>query len=244
MTRLLDQLALAVAAVGLWYLAWWQAGDSAITPPGETVRFAVYLLGNADFWQHATATLQAFATALAISALAGITLGLLLGWHRFAGEVFEPMLASFYTIPKVTLYPLMLLVFGLGMPAKVAFGVIHGMIPVTLFTLAAVKNIPAVLVRTARVMRLSGQETARHVLLPAVLPEVISGLRIGFALTFLGVLIGEMFASQKGLGFLIINGINQHDVVRTTAVILIVVSSAVLANGALLRLDRRARHDG
>ena len=185
----------------------------------------------------------AFLYALAISAVLGITLGLVLGLHRFSGEVFEPILASFYTIPKVTLYPLMLLIFGLGLSAKVAFGVIHGMIPVTLFTLAAVKNIPGVLSRTARAMRLSPRQTALHVLMPAVLPEIISGLRIGFALTFLGVLIGEMFASQRGLGFLIINGINQHDVARTTAVIVIVVTAAVLANGALLRLDRHARHD-
>jgi len=243
MTRWLDSMAILLALLGLWYLAWWQAGDSAITPPVQTLKFALYLLGNADFWPHVWATLLAFIYALAISAVLGITLGLVLGLHRFSGEVFEPILASFYTIPKVTLYPLMLLIFGLGLSAKVAFGVIHGMIPVTLFTLAAVKNIPGVLTRTARAMRLSPRETALHVLMPAVLPEIISGLRIGFALTFLGVLIGEMFASQRGLGFLIINGINQHDVARTTAVIVIVVTAAVLANGALLKLDRHARHE-
>ena len=243
MSRYLDSLAILVGLVILWYLAWWQAGDSAITPPWQTLRFAVFLLGSDSFWPHAQATLLAFVYALAISAVVGIATGLLLGLHRFSGDVAEPILASFYTIPKVTLYPLMLLVFGLGISAKVAFGVIHGMIPVILFTLAAVKNIPGVLIRTGRAMRLSPMDTARHVLMPAVLPEIISGLRIGFALTFLGVLIGEMFASQRGLGFLIINGINQHDVKRTTAVIVIVVTTAVLANSALLRLDRHARHE-
>jgi NitT/TauT family transport system permease protein len=78
--------------------------------------------------------------------------------------------------------------------------------------------------------------------MPAVLPEIITGLRIGFALTFLGVLIGEMFASQRGLGFLIINGINQHDVRRTTAVIVIVIAAAMVSNSALLAVDRHARH--
>src|SRR6185312_7399644 len=153
--------------------------------------------------------------ALAISAVAGVALGLLLGLRRFAGEVAEPILASFYTIPKVTLYPVMLLVFGLGLSAKVAFGVIHGMIPIVLFTLAAVKNIPPVLLRTARAMRLRPGQIAARVLAPAVLPEIVTGLRVGFALTMLGVLIGEMFASQRGLGFLIINGINNHNVPLT-----------------------------
>jgi NitT/TauT family transport system permease protein len=242
MSRVIDTLALLLAVLAVWYAAFYAAGDSAISAPGVTIAFAIRLISTADFWNHADATLLAFAYALVISAVAGIALGLALGLHRFSGEVAEPILASLYTIPKVTLYPLMLLVFGLGLSAKVAFGVIHGMIPVVLFTLAAVKNVPAVLLRTARVLRLRPAETARTVLMPAVLPEIITGLRIGFALTFLGVLIGEMFASQRGLGFLIINGINQHDVLRTTAVIVIVIAAAMVSNGALLALDRHARH--
>ncbi|HKM65491.1 MAG TPA: ABC transporter permease subunit [Acidisphaera sp.] len=179
----------------VWYAAWSEAGDSAITPPARTLAYAVDLLGSADFWGHAQATLKAFALALVISGVGGVALGLLLGVRRFAGEVAEPLLTSLYTIPKVTLYPVMLLLFGLGMSAKVAFGVIHGIIPVTLFTLAGIRNLPPVLLRSARAMQLSPRATALHVMAPAVWPEIASGLRIGFALTFLGVLIGEMFAS-------------------------------------------------
>jgi NitT/TauT family transport system permease protein len=223
----------------IWFTAWWKAGDSAITPPGRTVAYALHLLGTANFWGHAQATLTAFAIALVIASAGGVGLGLLLGLRRFAGEVAEPLLTSLYTIPKVTLYPVMLLLFGLGMPAKVAFGVIHGIIPVTLFTLAAIRNLPPVLLRSARTMHLSPWATATHVLAPAVWPEIASGLRVGFALTFLGVLIGEMFASQRGLGFLIINGINSHDVALTTSVTLIVVVAAVSMNAGLLALVRR-----
>ena len=126
------------------------------------------------------------------------------------------------------------------MSAKVAFGVIHGMIPIMLFTIAAVKNIQPVLLRTARVLRLGPTKTALYVLAPAVTPEIITGLRVGCALTLLGVLIGEMFASQRGLGFLIINGMKVHDVRMMTTVMLIVVAFAIAANGPLLALDRRA----
>lgn len=239
MTRRLDFLWVLAAVLVIWQALFLYAGDVAITPPDRTVLFAGQLLASASFWDNAQATLLAFADALAISAVAGVALGLLLGLQRFAGDVAEPILVSFYTIPKVTLYPVMLLVFGLGMSAKVAFGVIHGMIPVTLFTLAAVKNIKPVLLRSARALRLSPVQTAVRVLAPSVLPEIVTGLRVGFSLTMLGVLIGEMFASQKGLGFLIINGINSHDVRMTTTVAMLVVVFAVAANGALLLLDRR-----
>jgi NitT/TauT family transport system permease protein len=238
-SRMLDGLVLVVLALAVWQGLYEYAGEAAITSPFTTVGYALSLVKTSNFWTHAEATLAAFVYALVISIALGIALGLLLGSQRFAGDVAEPILVALYTIPKVTLYPLILLIFGLGVSAKVAFGVIHGVIPIILFTLNAVKNINPVLIRTSRVMRLSTWQTVSTVLAPAVMPELITGVRVGFSLTMLGVLIGEMFASQRGLGFLIINGINMHNVPMMMAVILIVVVFAIAANGLLLAFDKR-----
>jgi NitT/TauT family transport system permease protein len=238
-SRLLDGLVLVALTLAVWQGLYEYAGEAAITSPLTTLGYASSLVKTSNFWTHAEATLAAFAYALAISVALGLILGLMLGVQRFAGDVAEPILVALYTIPKVTLYPLILLIFGLGVSAKVAFGVIHGVIPIILFTLNAVKNINPVLIRTSRVMRLSTWQTVSTVLTPAVMPELITGMRVGFSLTMLGVLIGEMFASQRGLGFLIINGINMHNVRMMMAVILIVVLFAILANGLLLAFDRR-----
>jgi NitT/TauT family transport system permease protein len=240
--RFLDGAILAGLAVAAWQGAYEYAGDSAISSPLMTLAYTVSFMQKAAFWSHAGATMTAFAYAALIAIALGLSLGLILGLERFAGEVAEPVLTTIYMIPKITLYPLMLLVFGLGIPAKVAFGVIHGVIPVILFTLNAVKNLNPVLLRTARVMRLSPWQTIATVLAPSVVPELITGVRTGFSLTFLGVLIGEMFASQQGLGFLIINGISLHNVQMTTMVILVVIVFAIAANGVLLALDRGAHH--
>jgi NitT/TauT family transport system permease protein len=142
----------------------------------------------------------------------------------------------------VTLYPLILLIFGLGLPAKVAFGTIHGIIPIAIFAMNAVRNLPPVYVRAARAMRLSRTRTLRKVVVPAAIPEIVTGLRIGFSLTLLGVLIGEMFASQRGLGYLTMNAIGLHDLPTMMAVILVLAVVAVLANGFLLWLDHRLHH--
>jgi NitT/TauT family transport system permease protein len=237
-TGLIDTVVVVVVVLVIWEALFAYAGDVAITPPLATFGYAVDLLGSAQFWPNVAATMLAFIYALLISAFVGVTLGLWLGLRRFAGDVAEPMLVALYTIPKVTLYPVMLLVFGLGLSAKVAFGVIHGMIPVVLFTLGAVKTLPPVYLRAAKIFHLTTFETGWRVLLPAVLPEIVSGLRIGFSVTLLGVLIGEMFASQRGLGYLIINGISSHNVPMTTAVTLMVVLFALGANGLLLLLSR------
>jgi NitT/TauT family transport system permease protein len=242
--RTLDAVILIAVFVAIWQGLYAWVGDSAIASPLAALAYAWSLVQTANFWGHAQATLAAFAYSLAISIVLGVVLGLVFGLRRFAGDVAEPMLVALYTIPKVTLYPLVLLIFGLGISAKIAFGVIHGVIPIILFTLNAVKNINPVLLRTARVMRLSPWQTVSTVLAPAVMPELITGVRVGFSLTMLGVLIGEMFASQRGLGFLIINGISLHNVRMTTAVILIVVTFAICANGFLLWVDKRMHRGG
>ena len=154
----------------------------------------------------------------------------------------EPLLIGLYTLPKVTLYPLVLTLFGLGMPAKVAFGAIHGLVPVALFAMNAIRAMPPVLLRTARVFRLSPAATVRTVILPAVLPELATGLRVGTSLTLLGVLIGEMFASQRGLGFLIANAIGLNDTATILAVTLLVAAVAVATNVVLLAVEHRLRH--
>jgi NitT/TauT family transport system permease protein len=242
--RALDGLVLVALVVAVWQGLYHYVGDSAITSPAQTLVYAATLVRTATFWGHAQATVMAFVYALLISIMLGVGLGLVLGLRRFAGDVAEPILVALYTIPKITLYPLVLLIFGLGVSAKVAFGVMHGVIPIILFTLNAVKNVNPVLLRTARVMKLTQWQTTTTLLAPAVMPELITGVRVGFSLTMLGVLIGEMFASQRGLGFLIINGISLHNVRMTTSVILIVVVFAIAANGLLLALDRRAHRGG
>ena len=234
-----DAAVTLAVALGCWQLAGQWTGGIALTPPLQTLIYLSSLVRTTMFWGHVSATLGAFLTAFALSATVGLALGAVLGLQRFAGEVAEPILAGFYTIPKVTLYPVVLLLFGLGTSAKIAFGVMHGLVPVVLFTLGAVRTLPPVWMRAARSMRLSAWQAAWSVLLPACLPAVVDGLRIGFSLSLLGVLIGEMFSSQRGLGFLLVSGLAQNNVPLTTAVVLVVVVGAIAANTAMLRLGRR-----
>jgi NitT/TauT family transport system permease protein len=240
--RAFDAVVLTVVMLALWQAVGSWTRGVAVSPPLQTLVYLFDLLRTSMFWDHAAATLAAFLVAFALSALIGLALGLIFGMQRFTGEVAEPILAGFYTIPKVTLYPVVLLVFGLGVSAKIAFGVMHGLVPMILFTLGAVRSLPPVLIRTARVLRLSPGRTMLWVLVPACLPDIVNGLRISFSLTLLGVLIGEMFASQRGLGFLLVNGMAQHNVPLSTAVVTVIVVVSIAANSLMLRLGGRVTH--
>ncbi len=238
--RAFDAVVMTLLMMALWQAVGSWTKGVAVSPPLPTLVYLFGLVRTWMFWDHAAATVAAFLMAFVLSALIGLSLGLILGLMRFAGEVAEPVLAGFYTIPKVTLYPVVLLVFGLGMSAKVAFGVMHGLVPMTLFTLGAVRNLPPVLIRTARVLRLSPGRVVRWVLVPACLPDIVNGLRISFSLSLLGVLIGEMFSSQRGLGFLLVNGMAQNNVPLSTAVVTVIVAVSIAANTLMLRIGRAA----
>ncbi|HEV2677066.1 MAG TPA: ABC transporter permease subunit [Aliidongia sp.] len=234
-----DFLLLMLALVVIWQALHWVAGDIAITSPAATLAKLGQMLHTPKFWSDIAETGRAFLFALLISVFGGVALGALLGINRLAATVSEPILVAAYSLPKVTLYPLVLLIFGLGLPAKVAFGAMHGLIPVTIVTMNALLNLKPVLLRTARVMRLSPLQSLTTLLLPAVLPEIFSGLRLGFSLSLVGVLIGEMFASQRGLGFVIMNAMNLSDVATIMAVAVLLTGFALLASGALGLIDRR-----
>jgi NitT/TauT family transport system permease protein len=231
-----------LVCVAIWQFLYLYVGDSVLASPLQTVEKLSVLLRNSDFWGHVAETGRAFVLALAIAVLGGISLGVILGLGRLASDVAEPILVTLYSIPKIVLYPLILLCFGLGMSAKVAFGVMHGLIPIALFSMNAIRQMKPVYRRTSQVLRLTTVQTALTVIVPAILPEIISGVRLGFSLTLLGVLIGEMFASQRGLGFLLTSAINLGQIDTIMAIALLLTVFAIACNALMMMFDRHGTH--
>ena len=237
-----NALVLIAGLFALWELAYLVVGDVAMRSPWQTLGYTARLVRTDFFWLHLVNTLQAFAAALVIAVVLGLLIGFALGLHRLSAQAMEPMLVALYSIPKITLYPIILLVFGLGMSAKVAFGAIHGIIPVALFTLNAVRSTRPILLKTGRVLKLRPVEMVRSLLFPAAVPETFTGLRVGFSLTLIGTVLGEMFAAQHGLGYLLMNAISLYnvDVIMSVTFLLVVFAAAV--NGVLLAVDRRLHY--
>ncbi len=228
-----------LAIVIAWQGLYWIVGDLALRSPLQTVAYAAQLLSAADFWEHFGDSAYAFCVSLLIAVTIGLAIGFALGFHRPSALVFEPMLLSVYAIPKIALYPIILLSFGLGMPAKIAFGTLYGIVPTAIFTINAVRNVRPVLIKSARVMRLRWFDMVRLVLFPAAVPEIFSGFRLAFSLTLVGTLLGEMFAAQSGLGYLLMRAIGLQNVDRIMALILLMFSIAGVMSAILLAIDRR-----
>lgn len=235
-------LLVILACLAIWEGLYLYVGESALASPPATIERVVYLLQSPEFWWNVSETARAFAMAFLIACTGGILLGLMLGVRLLASKVVEPILVNLYSVPKVVLYPLVLLCFGLGISAKVAFGVMHGLIPIMLFSMNAIREMKPVYRRTARALRLSSSQATWTVIMPAILPEIISGVRLGFSLTILGVLIGEMFASQRGLGYMLTSAINLGQIDTIMAIALLLTVFAVTCNALMMILYNRLSH--
>jgi NitT/TauT family transport system permease protein len=237
--RATDTLIIAAVMLAVWQILHQIAGETALPAPLPTMAYLMHMVPSARFAENAAATLEAFALGLLLAYGIGLAVGIWMGAHRLSGAVGEPILVALYSLPKITLYPVVLLIFGLGISGKVVFGAMHGILPVALLTMGAIRAIPPVYLRSARTLHLSPWQTIGTVLLPAALPEVFTGLRIGFTVTLLGVLLGEMFASKLGLGSMIMTDMSlaQSEDMMTVAVVLFVF--ATISNALLLWIEHR-----
>src|SRR6185437_12819453 len=121
-----DAVLLVAGFLVCWQLLYVLVGPDVVSAPIGTLMRAAALLRTEDFWHDAASTGAAFAYACAIGIAGGLIFGLVVGLSRFAAEVADPILSTVYSIPKITLYPIILLIFGLSPAAQIAFGVIHG----------------------------------------------------------------------------------------------------------------------
>ncbi len=235
--RALDLTLLMLAIVALWQFFFVIGGTTALASPWAAAKNAYTILGSGRFWGNAKTTLLAFGIAVAIEIVAGIGIGILLGLRKMAGDVLEPLLAALYSIPKLMFFPVVTLFCGIGLWSAVVFGILHGIISIILFTMSAVRNIKMVYLKTGRVMNLTTLQMMTTIAFPGALPEIFTGLRIGISASLIGVILCELFGSSKGVGFLLMNAMENNITVDISAYTLILIAFAILVSGALMAID-------
>jgi ABC-type nitrate/sulfonate/bicarbonate transport system permease component len=161
--------------------------------------------------------------------------------NRLVGRAYGPMLAALYAVPAVVWYPSLMLFFGLDAASKIAFGFLLGFFPVTLAVLAGIRQVNPQLVMVARAYGAGPLRVFASVMVPAMLFTLIGGLRTGLALSVIGVIVGEILGSKRGMGALINHA---YGLLRTADYVALVLVTLVLIVGsdALASLvERRAK---
>jgi NitT/TauT family transport system permease protein len=148
-------------------------------------------------------TLYEVAVSMLIACGLGILLGAVVGGLAVLRNLLLPIFSSLYAVPIVILYPVFTAWFGIGSQSKIAFAGIYGFFPVMLSTAAGIRTIDPQFVLAARSMGATLPQLITRVIIPASVPTVFAGLRLGGALTIIGVVVSEMLTASAGIGYLV-----------------------------------------
>jgi NitT/TauT family transport system permease protein len=185
-------------------------------------------------------TLYEVAVAMVFACGGGIVAGAVIGSLPRPRLLIMPMVSSLYAVPLVILYPVFTVWLGIGSESKIAFAGLYGFLPTMLATSAGIQTIDPQLLLAARSMGATLSQRVTRVVIPAAIPTVLSGLRIGGALVIVGVVVSEMLISSAGIGYLISRYRTILDSPHVFAGVLLVLLMAVAFNALIRLIERRA----
>lgn len=180
-----------------------------------------------------------FFAGLVLAIIAGVAVGIVIGWYRRVRLLFDPFLNALYSLPRVSMMPLIILWFGIEWKSKVFIVFLSSFFPVLVNTVAGVRTLDADLLRAARAFCASDWQIFKTIALPGAVPFILTGVRQGVALGLIGMVVGEMFGGSEGLGYMVTYGGQtfQTDIVFVGVVI--IAFSGMLLTWLAERLERR-----
>jgi NitT/TauT family transport system permease protein len=208
LAALLLPLGVAVIFLLVWETLVRTSGTMLFPTPIEVGAGIVELVAKGLLFKYIAASLFRITWGYLLAVVVGVPFGLCLGWYRPARQAFNPMIQIFRPISPIAWIPVAILWFGVTDAAPVFLIFLASVFPITVSTKAAVRGVQPVYVRAGRNFGLSRLQLFRRVILPATLPQILTGLRISLGIAWLVVVAAEMIAANSGLGYLIIDARN------------------------------------
>ena len=239
----LERVVPPINLIALLIAAWWIVvanSDSAIFPtPGQVAGGAWALALDGSLWEHIEASLFRVEIGFGLAFLVAVPLGLWMGWVSGAFYTLNPLFQMLRPISPIAWIPVAILWFGVGDVSPIFLIFISSVFPMMVQTIVGVRTIDRRYLRAAANFGVSRWVLFRRVVIPAVLPEMIVGMRIGLGVAWLVVVAAEMIALNSGLGYLIMdsrNAGNRYDLVIASMIIIGVIG--LLLDGATRLLEQ------
>jgi NitT/TauT family transport system permease protein len=232
------QIVTIVGAIALWEVIG-RAGllfPELFPPVWEILQsFWVYLTTPVVL-PHLQTSAYEIGGALLLAALFGIPLGIIWGSRKNWLEIVEPLILYAAVVPKIVIFPVFILFLGIDVRSKLAVGAIAAFFPISLLTIAGMREVKKVYVDTARTLGANGYQIAMRVYLPAIAGQVFTGIRIGLGAAVTGALLAETKIAKAGLGFLIVEYYNQFRIADMYSLLLLIFILAALINWGMKAL--------
>ncbi|MBJ6724358.1 ABC transporter permease [Geomesophilobacter sediminis] len=214
--------------------------DPFLLPPfSGVIRALTRLALSGEIFGHVASSLRRSVAGFSIATAVGIPLGVLMGWFKRFEKVVDPLLQVFRNTSILALFPVFILIFGLGELSKVAIIFWGTVWPTLLNTIAGVKNADPLLIKSARSMGVSQFTLFWRVIIPAALPSILTGIRLSAANAVLILVAAEMLGANSGLGFMIFYNEQAYAIPEMYAGIVSISFLGWLVNWLLVLLERR-----
>jgi NitT/TauT family transport system permease protein len=233
--------AILVLMVLLWeaVVASGWVGEFAISRPWKVWREISQLSGSGTLVRHVAITLFEATVGFGLAVVVGVSIGFALSLFGRAREIIEPFITMLNSLPRIALAPLFLIWFGFESESKIALVFTVVLFPIMINTLAGVRGIDPDIVTVSRLLGASPTQMVRNVVLPSTLPWIIAGMRLGLALALVGAVVGEMFAGQGGIGYLIAASSGQFNIAAIFAGLVTIMLIAYVLELGSRALERR-----
>lgn len=215
-----------------------------VIPASWMIAVAVWQeLTSAEFYHHLGITFAEHIVGFTVGSLIAVALGISMGVNETLRKAIEPYLNAIGSTPKIIFLPILFLIFGTGIESKMAKGALSAFFPVVFTTALGMALINPVLIKVGRSFNLSTRQMVTKVYMPAMINPVITGLRLGMAITVIGVLVAELKFADGGLGYQLGIYYEQFRIAPMYAIIVIIFALAAAANvGMTMLQDRVNRH--
>jgi len=207
--------------------------------PSLVVQQLVTMGASGELWQHLSVTLVRIIVGFVIGASGGVVIGLVMGGSRWARAILNPIMASIYPIPKIAIFPLILLVFGLGETSKYVTVAIAVFFLVLFPTISGVMGIPRIYIDAGQNLGARGLAFYRRIALPGALPSIFTGFRVGLGVALIIIVGVEFVGATSGIGYLIWNSWQLFNINRMFAGLLVLAALGHLSSLALDELQKR-----
>lgn len=242
MKRLTDvapALALLALIVGAWWLAVSWSGSVIFPTPGQVATGALELAADGTLWRHIGSSLMRVAGGFALAVAVAVPVGLWMGRVDSVYRALNPLVQLMRPISPIAWIPLTILWFGVGDASPIFLIFLAAVFPLIVQSAAGVHAIERRYLAAAENFGVPRMTLLRQVILPAALPDIVVGMRIGLGVAWLVVVAAEMIAPRSGLGYLIIdsrNAGNRYDLV--VAGMIVIGMIGLLLDGAMRQLER------
>ncbi|MFC0410150.1 ABC transporter permease [Roseomonas elaeocarpi] len=234
------RLCSVVAVIGLWEVLGRQVNPLFMSYPSAIAVAAAAMIGSGELGTALVSSLSTLILSFVIASVIGLGLGLLIGRYRAVEAATDWLVNALYSTPLVAVIPLVILWFGLGNTAKIFIVTILAVFPILINTISGVRNVPSNLVDVGTAFAANEYQVFTKIILPAALPYMMTGLRLGVGRAIIGMVVAEFFTAITGLGALIVKYGNQYDTASMFVPIFVLMFLGVILSLVVRSLERWA----